>query len=149
MEARTFAARYAVAAALFVVIDLIWLLGVANALYDEILGDLLAEDPVPAAAVVFYALFVAGLVVFVIAPAEATERPVRRAALTGGFFGLVTYATWDLTNLAVIEGWPFAVVPIDLAWGTVLGASVCAGTVALRRRFGWAPDAPAAPAPTR
>lgn len=132
---KPFAVRYAVAAALFVVVDLIWLLGVANALYAELLGDLLAEDARPWAAVAFYLLFVAGLVFFVVQPAERHERPVRRAALTGAFFGLVTYATWDLTNLAVLADWPLAVVPIDLAWGSVLGATVCAGTVAVVGRI--------------
>jgi uncharacterized membrane protein len=47
----------------------------------------------------------------------------------------VTYATWDLTNLAVLEGFPAAIVPIDLAWGTVLGASVTGATWVVHARF--------------
>ncbi|HSE71215.1 MAG TPA: DUF2177 family protein, partial [Nocardioidaceae bacterium] len=75
------------------------------------------------AAVLFYALFVAGLVHFVVTRSLA-ERSLRRALLDGAFFGLVTYATWDLTSLAVLDGFPAALVPVDLAWGTVLAATV-------------------------
>jgi uncharacterized membrane protein len=128
----SWAVQYAVAAVVFVVLDGIWLGVVANRLYEDQLGDLLAPSPNVAAAVVFYALFLAGLVFFVVAPAlEAGS--VRRAALTGAFFGLVTYATWDLTSLAVIRDFPAAIVPVDLAWGAVLSATVSAATVAVVR----------------
>jgi uncharacterized membrane protein len=85
--------------------------------------------------VAFYAIFVAGLVWFVIAPALAVGS-WRRAVGSGAFFGLVTYATWDLTNLAVLRDFPAALVPIDLAWGTVLSATVSVTTYAVVRRLG-------------
>jgi uncharacterized membrane protein len=121
-----------VAAALFVVLDLVWLTVVATSLYDRLLGDLLADEPNTAAAVGFYVLFLLGLTHFVIRPAVDCDS-LALAARDGAFFGLVTYATWDLTNLAVIEAFPAALVPVDLAWGAFLAAAVSGGTVAVWR----------------
>jgi len=77
-------------------------------------------------------------VFFVIHPA-VREESWRFALLAGAFFGLVTYATWDLTSLAVLEGFPMSLVPIDLAWGTFLAATVSVATYAVSRALpGWA-----------
>lgn len=131
-------AQYAIAVAVFVVLDVLWLGTVARRLYEQRLGHLLAPSPNVAAAVVFYAIFLAGLVFFVIHPA-VDDGSWARALATGGFFGLVTYATWDLTNLAVLRDFPSAIVPVDLAWGTVLAAAVSGSTYAVARALpGWA-----------
>ena len=121
-----------IAAVLFVLLDLVWLTLVADNLYARLLGDLLADQPNTAAAVAFYALFLLGLVYFAIGPAVARDS-ITLAARSGALFGLVTYATWDLTSLAVLEGFPAALVPIDLAWGTFLAGAVSTGTVAVCR----------------
>ncbi len=126
--------QYAVAVGFFCALDAVWLVGVAPRLYDDLLGDLLAEEPRLGAAVAFYALFVAGLVHFVVRPALAAGSR-RQAMLAGGFFGLVTYATWDLTSLAVLADFPALLVPIDLAWGTVLSAGVSVATYAVVERL--------------
>lgn len=126
---------YLIAAAVFLLLDLLWLGLVAQGLYERHLGDLLAEDPNVAAAVLFYAIFLAGLVYFVIAPAVEQRSP-RSALVRGAAFGLVTYATWDLTSLAVIEGFPVAIVPVDMAWGAVLAAAVSTATYYLSRPRG-------------
>ena len=92
--------QYAVAAAVFCLVDFVWLAFVGKQLYDDRLGSLLADKPNFGAAVIFYAIFVAGLLYFVIHPA-VSDASVGKALLAGAFFGFVTYATWDLTNLAV------------------------------------------------
>ncbi len=130
MAIGTWIKQYLVAAVVFSLIDLVWLGLVANELYERLLDDLLADEPNGLAALLFYALFVAGLVYFVIRP-SISERSLGKAVFAGAFFGLVTYATWDLTSLAVIEGFPVQVVPIDMAWGAVLAASVSAATYGL------------------
>jgi uncharacterized membrane protein len=127
MGLRSAVGQYLIAAVVFLALDLVWLSVVAQGLYEHFLGDLLAASPNVAAAFVFYAIFLAGLVYFVIAPA-VHERSARTAVARGAAFGLVTYATWDLTSLAVIEGFPAAIVPIDLAWGTFLAATVSGTT---------------------
>jgi uncharacterized membrane protein len=134
MNLRSALGMYLLAAAVFLVLDLVWLSLVAPGLYEYFLGDLLAEDPNVAAAALFYAIFVAGLVYFVIAPA-VEEQSARTALVRGAAFGFVTYATWDLTSLAVIEGFPAGVVPIDMAWGTVLAAAVSVSTYLLWERL--------------
>lgn len=114
---------YVVAALVFVVVDLVWLGIVAAKVYRRILGDLLADSTNIPAAIAFYALFVAGLVFFVIGPAVESGS-LGEALVRGALFGLVTYASWDLTNLAVLRDFPIAIVPIDMAWGTALGTLV-------------------------
>jgi len=133
MSLRPLVGQYLVAAVVFLVLDLAWLGLVAQGLYERLLGDLLAEQPNVAAAVAFYAIFLAGLVYFVISPA-VEERSLRSALFRGAAFGLVTYATWDLTSLAVIEGFPAAIVPIDMAWGAVLAAAVSTVTFLVAQR---------------
>lgn len=134
MSLKSAAGLYLLAAVVFLALDLVWLTLVAPGLYEHFLGDLLAESPDAAAAFLFYAIFVAGLVYFVIAPAVA-EQSARSALVRGAAFGLVTYATWDLTSLAVIEGFPVGIVPIDMAWGTVLSAAVSTTTCLLWLRL--------------
>jgi uncharacterized membrane protein len=134
MTLRAAVGQYLVAAAVFLAVDLVWLTLVAPDLYDHFLGDLLADSPNVAAAALFYAIFVAGLVYFAVMPAT-TEQSARTALVRGAAFGFVTYATWDLTSLAVIEGFPVGIVPIDMAWGTVLAATVSTTTYLIWSRF--------------
>lgn len=75
------------------------------------------------AAFAFYAIFIAGLVFFAIAPAVERQSWLS-AMLVGGFFGFVCYATYDLTNLSVAKDWPLAITLVDMAWGAVLSATV-------------------------
>lgn len=114
---------YAVAVTIFFAMDMLWLGVIAKNFYKNQIGHLLKSDVNWLAAISFYLLFVAGLVVFVITPA-IEKQSWMHALLFGAFFGLVTYATYDLTNLAVAKDWPVLVTVIDLAWGAILAASV-------------------------
>jgi len=125
---------YAIALPLFLLLDGLWLGLVAKDLYRRQIGGLMKQDVNWAAAAVFYLLFLAGLVFFVLTPA-LEKKSLVYATLSGAFFGLVTYATYDLTNLAVAKGWPLGITVIDLAWGTFLGAVVSAATYAIASRF--------------
>jgi len=118
----------------FLVIDLLWLGVVAPKVYDHYIGQYLAENPRWPAAIVFYALYVLGLVYFVIAPA-LDGGSLGQAALNGALLGGLAYATYELTNYAVIKDWPLGVVVIDIAWGVVLTSAVAATTYALASRF--------------
>ncbi|MDQ1238128.1 MAG: hypothetical protein QG577_312 [Thermodesulfobacteriota bacterium] len=102
----------------FVVLDALWLGVVAPKFYKSQIGFILAKNPNWIAAVLFYLLYIAGMVVFV----TGREGTLLQAAMRGALFGLVCYATYDLTNLATLEGWPIAVTLVDLFWGTFLGA---------------------------
>jgi len=127
---------YVTLLAAFLVVDAIWLGLVARGLYRDQLGHLLAPEVNWLAAGVFYLLFIAGIQLFVVEPGiqrGASGWTLRRAAL----FGLVTYATYDLTNLATLRDWPLLVTIVDLAWGAVLCTIVSlAGFLAGRRMRG-------------
>lgn len=113
----------------FVVLDAFWLGLVAPKFYKSQIGFILAKNPNWTAAVVFYLLYIVGMVVFV----TGREGTLQQAAMRGALFGLVCYATYDLTNLATLEGWPIAVTVVDLAWGTFLGAITALAAVWLGR----------------
>lgn len=108
---------YGAAAVLFLAMDACWLTWAADRLYRPALGHLLAPGFELAPAVLFYLLYVAGMAYFAIAPAVAAGRAVL-AARSGAFLGLLAYATYDLTNQATLQGWPWAVTLADLCWGT-------------------------------
>lgn len=107
----------------FFAIDIVWLVLVAKNFYREQIGFLMKPDVNWTAAIIFYLLFIAGLVTFVISPAILKNSWVH-ALLFGALFGLITYATYDLTNLATLKDWPVLVTLVDLAWGMVVSASV-------------------------
>ena len=114
---------YIIALIAFCVIDGIWLGFVAKDLYAKEMGSLLAKDVNWYAAVAFYLLFLVGLVYFVINPG-LDQSSIKQVIMAGALFGLITYATYDLTALAVVKGWPLKLTFIDLAWGTFLSTSV-------------------------
>ena len=105
------------------VIDGVWLGLVARSFYRRHLGPLMSDRPNWAAAVAFYLLYVVGVTVFAALPG-AEAKSLTDAAWRGGLFGLVAYATYDLTNAATLRGWPNIVVVVDMAWGAILTAAI-------------------------
>jgi len=126
---------FAIALPVFFAIDMIWLGLVAKDFYRTQIGTLMKSDINWAAAVAFYLIFIVGLVVFVISPA-IEKGSWTHALLFGALFGLVCYATYDLTNLAVAKDWPLLVTIVDLAWGAVLAASVSTATYFIASKIG-------------
>ena len=107
----------------FFAIDLVWLGLVARTFYRKHLGFLMAPSPNWPAAVLFYLLFVGGILVFVVVPGLESGSLVT-TLVRGALFGLITYATYDLTNLATLKDWPVILTIVDLIWGTVLSTAV-------------------------
>jgi len=112
---------YLITLVIFFLVDIVWLGVISKKLYKEYLGHLMGPVNWPAA-LIFYALFITGLVFFVITPAIEKESLVY-AITVGAFFGLITYGTYDLTNLATLKDWPVTITVIDLIWGTFLNAA--------------------------
>ena len=113
-----------------VALDLLWLGVIAKPLYQQGIGHLMADKPNVPVAVLFYALFALGLVVFAVAPAGPAPgwgKTVAMAAL----FGFFAYATYDLTNLATLRQWPVGLSLMDIAWGTCVSAAAAVGGKAL------------------
>ncbi|MFA5894858.1 MAG: DUF2177 family protein [Candidatus Shapirobacteria bacterium] len=126
---------YGIALPIFLIIDGMWLGLVAKNFYAKQLGYLMTSTPNWAAAGIFYLLYIVGLVVLVIEPAM-NNGSIVEALLKGALFGLVGYATYDLTNLATIKDWPLLVTIVDLIWGTVLSATISTLTVVLAKKIG-------------
>ncbi|HSI41282.1 MAG TPA: DUF2177 family protein [Xanthobacteraceae bacterium] len=114
-------------------IDFFWLFYMSAALYRPALGELLAPSVRPVPAVLFYLIFVGGLVYFAVMPALASGRWTT-ALVQGAVFGLCAYATYDLTNQATLRTWPAYITIADLMWGTALsGASAALGFLITRQ----------------
>jgi uncharacterized membrane protein len=112
-------ALWVVTAIIFLAIDMVWLTWLGRGFYVSEIGGLLKEKPDLAAAGAFYALYVTGLLIFVLRPALAAGS-VSQALIYGALFGLVAYGTYDLTNLAVMKGFTTKIAIIDMVWGGVV-----------------------------
>jgi uncharacterized membrane protein len=126
---------YLIALPVFFAIDLLWLGLIAKNFYNQQIGHLMRPQVNWAAAILFYLIFLAGMVVFVIGPAYI-KGSWHYALGFGILFGFITYATYDLTNLATLKGWPLRVVIVDLIWGMVLSGSVSVITWWIARKLG-------------
>ena len=108
-------------------LDFIWLSYIAKKMYQNSIGSILLEKPNMLAALLFYIIYVIGVVVFVLNPA-LTKNSLAHATAYGALFGLVCYATYDLTALAALKGFDIKIVAIDLLWGTFLTSVVASVT---------------------
>ncbi len=122
-----FLSHYVAVAGIFIAIDAVWLTVIASKFYKQQLGDMLKPKADMVPAVVFYLLYVAGIVIFALNPALG-QGSLAYAASHGALLGLLMYATYDLTNLSTLKGWPVKVTVVDLTWGTFVTAltTVCA-----------------------
>ena len=118
-----FFTTYIITVPIFFIIDMLWLGVIAKSIYNKYLGYLMAETVKWPSAILFYLLFILGLVFFAINPAlEAGS--FRKAVCLGALFGFFAYMTYELTNHAIIRDWPWQIVIIDIVWGIVLGGLV-------------------------
>ena len=125
---------YLIALAVFLAIDMVWLTLIAKSFYREYLGFIMADNVNFTAAFVFYAIFIVGMLVFVINPALG-KKSAKSALFKGVLFGIITYATYDLTNLATLQDWPIIVTVVDIAWGGFLGGLTAVVSYLLIRQF--------------
>jgi len=114
---------YLVSLTAFLVIDMLWLGLVARSFYQQQLGFIMAPSVNWFAAAIFYLLFIVGILFFVVVPGLESGS-LKTTLLRAALFGLITYATYDLTNLATLKDWPVLLTVVDLIWGTVLSVLV-------------------------
>ena len=134
MTVKQMLVMYLITLAVFFLVDMVWLGVVAKGFYRRHLRSLLSPNINWAAAILFYLLFIVGLLVFVIKPALVGGEPLK-ALFLGALLGLISYATYDLSNLATLKDWPLVVTVVDLVWGSVLGGSVSFVSVVLGRQL--------------
>lgn len=117
----------------FFLIDMVWLGLVASKFYKSQIGFLLGPVNWPAA-ILFYLLYIVGIIIFAVYPALQAGS-FGKAVVLGALFGFFAYATYDFTNLATVKDWPVLVTVVDLAWGTFLTGSVAAVSYFLAKTF--------------
>ena len=125
---------YVTTLAAFLAIDFVWLAWIAKPTYAAELGELLRKEPNLIAAAAFYLLYAAGLTLFVVMPGLKADSVLHAMAL-GAALGLVAYGTYDLTNLAVLNGYSMRIAFIDIAWGTAASAATSAFVVVTMRNI--------------
>lgn len=113
---------YGVCALVMGGLDFLWLSNTSGPLYHRAVGAVMADNLNMAAAVAFYLIYIAGILVFAVRPALASG-DWRTAAIFGALFGFFAYGTYDLTNLATLKVWSLKISLIDMAWGTALTAT--------------------------
>lgn len=121
-SARTWITAYLATLVCFLGLDALWIGTMTQLLYRPSLGPLLAPEVNWLAAVLFYAIYIGGLVYFAVAPALASANATV-ALRRGALLGLLAYATYDLTNQATLRDWPWVVTFADLAWGTFVSGT--------------------------
>lgn len=124
---------YGITLVILAVIDIPWILLVANGFYLEQIGHLMADKPLYWPAVLFYSMYAFALLYFVIAP--CFEASLLEVFLRGCFFGFVVYSAYDLTNQATLRNWPLVMTIVDMAWGSFLSGLASALTVFVIRCF--------------
>ncbi len=134
MPASAYLKLYLLTVQVFLAIDMVWLGFVSRDLYQQQLGYILSPTVNWPAAITFYLLFVVGIIYFAVAPALA-QGAWWRAAQNGVLFGLFTYVTYDLTNLATLPNWPLTIVLVDTLWGMALCGSVATLSYLIGRRL--------------
>lgn len=114
---------YLITFGIFLIVDLIWLNFIAKNLYQKEIGTLLLKNPNIVPAILFYALFIVALLILVLVPGIQSYT-LTKTLLIGAVFGFITYATYDLTNLATLQGWSLKMTIVDLIWGTSVSTLV-------------------------
>lgn len=118
-----FIKQYIIALIAFLCIDAIWLILIAPKFYKNQIGHLMAESPNLISALIFYLIFIVGIIFFVVNPA-IEKNSIGYLLIAASLFGFISYATYDLTNLATLKDWPITVTIVDLLWGTFLSTVV-------------------------
>ena len=119
LETSKFILTYLLTIPIFFAVDMVWLGIIAKNHYQKQIGHLLAPNVNWTAAIIFYLVFIFGIVFFAVAPAIEKDS-LKVAIIHAALFGALAYATYDLTNLATLKNWPVAIVIIDIIWGAVL-----------------------------
>lgn len=128
-----FIKHFLVAAAIFTFIDIFWIGFAANKIYRSLIGNLIRKKFLVLPAIIFYVIYIVGLIIFALNPALHDKESLFSVASHGALLGFVCYATYDLTNLATLKGWSTKLTYIDLIWGTFLSGAVVSITFLIFR----------------
>lgn len=125
---------YAITVGIFFAIDILWIGVIAKNLYREKLGFILSDKVNWAAAIIFYLIYIGGIIYFAVEPAIQAQS-FSTAIINGVLLGMLCYATYDLTNMATIAQWPLSITIIDIIWGGFLTGSCATATYFISTRI--------------
>jgi uncharacterized membrane protein len=125
---------YGVSVPVFFIVDMIWLGVIARGFYRKALEPLLTPNINWTAAIIFYLLFLVGILIFALLPGMEKRSLVYTVGMAA-LFGLISYATYDLTNLATLRDWPLMLSIVDMMWGSFLSASTAGLTYLIMSRI--------------
>lgn len=134
MISKRFILLYFAMLPVFFLIDMVWLGLVARNIYFKYIGKLLLENFNLVAGIIFYLIFIVGILIFAVMPALEKNSFIH-ALIYGALFGFFCYATYDLTNLSTLKDWPLAITLIDMAWGCVLSGVVSSAGFLIGKYF--------------
>ena len=118
---------------IFLFIDIIWLSQAVRYFYEPNIGELLRDDPIIPVAALFYLIYPLGVNILVVVPA-LKERSTQTAFFKAFVFGVVAYGTYNLTNMATLNGWSINVVIVDMMWGGILTGISAISAIYLTRK---------------
>lgn len=135
MKIKKYFYLYLTAIITFLILDFLWIGVIASGFYISQMGYLLRDQILWVPAIIFYLLFVCGLLFFSVLPSLKESSGFFKLLVKGGFFGLIAYSTYDLTCLAVIKDFPLTAAIVDMIWGAFIGAAVSAVAYAAGKRL--------------
>lgn len=127
---------YIVTFVIFIGIDFAWIGFVAKKFYRNQIGFLMKDSFNIGVALIFYLVFIVGLIFFVLNKAIAIES-WQYALFAGMFYGFITYSTYDITNLSTLKDWPVLLTFIDIIWGTFLCGITSYLAYIISIKFNW------------
>lgn len=113
--------NYFITFGIYLVIEMLWLTVIAKNLYEKYIGHLMAAKPNLIVSLIYFIIVIAGLIFFAINPA-LEKSSIKYAFLAGAIFGLMSYTTYSMTNLATLKDWPVVITIVDVMWGTILNS---------------------------
>ena len=125
---------YIVSVPVFFIVDMIWLGVIAKGFYRKALEPLMTPNINWVAAIIFYLLFLVGVLIFALLPGME-RRSLLYTIVMAALFGFIAYATYDLTNLATLRDWPLMLSIVDMIWGSFLSASTATITYLIMSRI--------------
>ncbi|MBN2588677.1 MAG: DUF2177 family protein [Sedimentisphaerales bacterium] len=125
---------YIVSVPVFFIVDMIWLGVIAKGFYRKALEPLMTPNINWVAAIIFYLLFLVGVLIFALLPGME-KKSLLHTIVMAALFGFIAYATYDLTNLATLRDWPLMLSIVDMIWGSFLSASTATITYLIMSRI--------------
>jgi uncharacterized membrane protein len=117
------------------ILDAFWLGFMAKRLYGPRIGHLMAQAPNWTAAIIFYFIYIAAILYFIVIPGLKSDMSLAAVAIQGALLGAFAYATYDLTNQATLKNWSWTVTLVDIIWGATLTATACAVSFYICKKY--------------